>query len=771
MKNHTLTRLFTAVLLICLSCLAALAQDFAWMKGPNLLDQNGVYGTMGIAAAGNNPGARGDAIHWKDASGNLWMFGGFGLAASGIADNLSDLWKYNPATNQWTWMKGDNSGGQAGIYGTLGVAAPANKPGARAMGMGWTDNQGNLWLMGGYTLDAFWNMYWYNDLWKYSISTNEWTWMGGSNITDQNGVYGTQNVPSSLNVPGARYDAASWTDAAGNMWLFGGLGFDNTTPYPGILNDLWRYNPSANQWTWMGGTTLLDQNGIYGTLGVPAASNLPGGRYSGRGVADASGNFWLFGGFGYDAATNNAGELNDMWRYNTSTNQWTWINGSNMIDQLGTYGTLGQPAASNQPGGRESHHLWIDANATMWMFGGFGYVGSGQFANQVSDLWKYNLATNQWTWMKGPSTQTATGVYGTQGVSNPANIPGARKSAASWIDGANNLWLFGGIGYDNGIFGEFNDLWKGSFCVAAPVTVSSSQSSVCPGSPAVLTASGAVSYAWSTNQFTNSIVVSPTINTVYMVTGTDVNGCTNSATIGIQMAPTPTVFIGTTTFSLCSGKSVTLVASGANTYTWNGVQQGSFITATLTTSTIYTVQGTGSNGCKNTVTFMQTVAPLPTLSVSSTKSLICKGEPVAITVSGAASYSWHTASSNTGVTLLVTPTVSTTYSVTGTGNNGCKNITAFTQSVSNCTGIESHQTLADLKLYPNPNTGEFTISSSENEFQNDVFIISNTLGQIVFEQQISGRQIGVSTGLSTGVYHCQVLRSGVIIHTGKIIIR
>jgi hypothetical protein len=81
---------------------------------------------------------------------------------------------YNISTNQWTWMKGDNTAREYGVYGTQGIAAAANKPESRAYGVSWSDRSGNLCLFGGhgghrYTFSGT-DM---NDLWKYNISTNQ----------------------------------------------------------------------------------------------------------------------------------------------------------------------------------------------------------------------------------------------------------------------------------------------------------------------------------------------------------------------------------------------------------------------------------------------------------------------------------------------------------------------------------------------------------------------------------------------------------------------
>jgi hypothetical protein len=129
-------------------------------------------------------------------------------------------------------------------------------------------------------------------------------------------VYGTQGVSAAANVPGGRFDAVSWTDSSGNLWLFGGEGFDSTSAL-GLLNDLWEFSPTTKEWTWMSGSNTVPsggagQPGVYGTLGVPAAANVPGGRESAVSWIDSGGDLWLFGGGGSALAQ---GDLNDLWRY------------------------------------------------------------------------------------------------------------------------------------------------------------------------------------------------------------------------------------------------------------------------------------------------------------------------------------------------------------------------------------------------------------------------------------------------------------------------
>src|ERR1700678_2929874 len=140
---------------------------------------------------------------------------------------------------------------------------------------------------------------------------NEWTWVGGSHSVPQLGNYGTLGVAAAGNLPGSRESSSTWVDKNGNLWLFGGLGYYSIAG-PQYLNDLWEYTPSTGLWTWEQGPLFGDQSGVYGTQGVPAASNLPGGRMGAAQWTDGSGNLWLFGGNGYDAS-GDLGYLNDLW--------------------------------------------------------------------------------------------------------------------------------------------------------------------------------------------------------------------------------------------------------------------------------------------------------------------------------------------------------------------------------------------------------------------------------------------------------------------------
>ena len=112
----------------------------------------------------------------------------------------------------------------------------------------------------------------------------------------------------------------------------------------------------------------------------------------------------------------------------------------------------------------------------------------------------------------------------------------------------------------------------------------------------MLTASGANLYSWNNNQTGSSISVTPAITTIYTVTGaSNSNGCTNAVTATITVHSASVNLIGSST--ICVNETGTLVASGANSYTWSTSGNGSIINVSPGITTTYSVQGTDNNGC------------------------------------------------------------------------------------------------------------------------------------------------------------------------------
>lgn len=437
--------------------------NWVWTGGSSVAKKSGIYGALNIPHPSNIPGARSDSAVWNAQDGTMWLFGGNGYGSGTTAGLLNDLWKRDPSSGTWTWLGGSKLTNQGGSYGAQGLASPTNSPGARSGAVAWLDPEGSrLWLFGGTGRDASAaGNGLLNDLWFYDLGTGEWTWVQGSNFINANGLYGTQSIPAAANAPGARVGAVGWVDAMGRLWMFGGSGRGATGVITGNLNDVWCYDlPNSAQWTWVGGVSTIDPNGVYNTKGEASSTGIPSGRSYASAWCGTDGLFYLFGGAGKGATGATKGNLNDLWSYDPTSNSWTWLTGSSAVNGAATYGTLGVPSSLNTPGARSGATVVQDGTSNTLLFGGQG-------AGAMNDLWRYD-STGEWVWLKGPQTVNGVGVYGSLGIAAPGNTPGARRGAVAIQDGASNTILFGGANGTN----NFNDVWMLDEAAAPVVQIS-----------------------------------------------------------------------------------------------------------------------------------------------------------------------------------------------------------------------------------------------------------------------------------------------------------
>jgi hypothetical protein len=220
--------------------------------------------------------------------------------------------------------------------------------------------------------------------------------------------------------------------------------------------------------------------------------------------------------------------------------------------------------------------------------------------------------------------------------------------------------LFTNVTYD--IAGSF------TVCLTTPPppTVTVSSSTICAGGSATITATPSVAggtYLWSNGATTSSITVTPGTTTNYSVTYTYNGVATNSGVVTVN--PAPAISAGND-LAICSGAQATLSGTGGVSYSWdNGISNGIPFTP-LATAT-YTVTATDANGCTNTDQVLVTVNPIPTVNGGIDQS-VCAGGSATLSGSGASTYTWSGGVTN-GVAFI--PTVTTTYTVTGTSAAGC----------------------------------------------------------------------------------------------------
>jgi len=146
------------------------------------------------------------------------------------------------------------------------------------------------------------------------------------------------------------------------------------------------------------------------------------------------------------------------------------------------------------------------------------------------------------------------------------------------------------------------------------------------------------------------------------------------------------------------------------------------------------------------------VFPNPTITAVANRTAMCKGEKNIITAGGGVSYAWSNTAATSTIQLSPTSASTLNYTVTGTDNNGCTSTASISVKVNACTALNEYKNGATLELhvYPNPNTGEFTIQSDQDFNLNLV----NELGQVVKSislNELNSHKQNISN-LAAGVY-------------------
>ena len=226
-----------------------------------------------------------------------------------------------------------------------------------------------------------------------------------------------------------------------------------------------------------------------------------------------------------------------------------------------------------------------------------------------------------------------------------------------------------------------------------PTAEAGNNVSICTGDNTVLNASGGVNYSWTPATGLSSTTIAnptanPTITTVYTVTVTDANGCTDTDDVTVTVNGLPTANAGNDV-SICAGGNTVLSASGGISYSWSpstGLSSTTMAspTASPTTTTVYSVTVTDANGCTDTDDVTVTVNGLPTADAGNDVS-ICTGENTVLNASGGTSYSWSPSTGLSSTTIgnpTANPAITTVYTVTVTDGNGCTDTDAVTVTVN-----------------------------------------------------------------------------------------
>ncbi len=215
-----------------------------------------------------------------------------------------------------------------------------------------------------------------------------------------------------------------------------------------------------------------------------------------------------------------------------------------------------------------------------------------------------------------------------------------------------------------------------------PNAFAGTDSEVCLGSNVTLTAIGTggstpYTYLWENGTTTASRSVSPSSNTTYTVSVTDANGCSNVDQVLVSVNPLPIANAGLDK-EICAGSSTTVTASASAgtapySYLWSTTSSLPTINVSPSATTTYTITITDSKGCAQSDTMVLTVNTLPDAN-SGSDTQICIGQSTSLSASatgGIGPYTYQWSNGHSGATNMVSPTISTTYTLTVTDAKGC----------------------------------------------------------------------------------------------------
>lgn len=200
------------------------------------------------------------------------------------------------------------------------------------------------------------------------------------------------------------------------------------------------------------------------------------------------------------------------------------------------------------------------------------------------------------------------------------------------------------------------------------------ENQVCNGSSLLLEAVGGTEFLWSDGSITNEVTVSPTENTTYTVTVSNVYGCSAVKDIAVTVNPLPEIALQGNN-SICAGMTTTFYATGSQNYQWSNGATADHVT--VGTEGVYTVTATDLNGCQSSASVVLTVHPLPVIKING-RNTFCQGGNTTITATGANTYEW----SSGEVSQSIVASYAGSYTVTGTDQYGCSATKSIVISLS-----------------------------------------------------------------------------------------
>lgn len=299
-------------------------------------------------------------------------------------------------------------------------------------------------------------------------------------------------------------------------------------------------------------------------------------------------------------------------------------------------------------------------------------------------------------------------------------------------------------------------------------TLSVESHSVCIGTGTILHAMGVSTYTWYPSGSNGpDLPVFPTSTTDYTVMGNR-DFCSNTysaiATVSVELN-VPTIILTSTSPSVCAGKTATLSASGSSSgYMWAygpySCSGSTLIVTPTPTLNTYTVAGYSPQGCVGQATMNISIVPIPTINISGSGFIICAGESVTLTATGADTYTWTNGVAN-GIGF--TPTVTKTYTVMGSVST-CTTWAQTTVYIDPCAGIQENSNQSEFSIYPNPTKDIVYINGLDDNIE---IKLINSLGQNLNDRYSNG--VVNLAGLNRGMYFLLIFKDNQLYFQQKVI--
>jgi len=281
---------------------------------------------------------------------------------------------------------------------------------------------------------------------------------------------------------------------------------------------------------------------------------------------------------------------------------------------------------------------------------------------------------------------------------------------------------------------------------AHPTITSTSDTSVCFGTLIKLKANGADFYQWDSGTSGDSLLIYPQVNKTYTVTGFNIYGCKDEATTYIQVKPLPNPTLKAKS-KICVGQIDTLIAAGAYRYLWEDGTKDSVQIKKFNQSQSFALTAFSNQNCSVTIPFSVQVNQNPELAISG-KTLVCLGDSVALSASGADTFLWFNDSENTSV--QIKPNIDNYYWVIGKTKDGCVGDKSILISVLNCDTLKNN---FSFNVYPNPSKGVFYIET-DLPIQTEIYF---PWGQILQKKSFEiGTHLLDLSAYSEGIYLLKV---------------